>query len=125
MSDPYNDAVRELFADLRHARKLAGTGGQAVTVRVGEVARGASVELAARASDGRLGDLVFRAWGCPHLLAACEYCCRKLCGSSATALAPLAQDELVRALALPVEKTGTLLLIEDAIIALRKKLDES
>ena len=124
MSDPYNETVLELFSSLRHCRELNDSSGQVVTVRVGAVSRGAAIELTAGLDGNRLVDLVFRAWGCPHLLAACEYCCRKLCGSSATALAPLAQNELMRRLALPVEKTGTLLLVEDAITALRKELDE-
>ena len=121
MENPYNQTVRELFAEPAHGGTMtAGT--DIISVQVGDRAAGSEIVLAARVDDGQVRDMRFLAWGCPHLLAACEYSCRKLCGRSATELAPLPQNELIGALDLPVEKTGQLLLIEDAINALKNRM---
>lgn len=120
MTDPYSPTVRALFAEPRHGGRLSGDG--TFSVHTGDRSAGAEVALSARALDGAIQELRYLAWGCPHLLAACEYTCRKLCGRSATELAPVAHNELAGILELPVEKTGNLLLIEDAIRALKSKL---
>ena len=68
-ADPYSDRVRELFAEPRHAGCLD----DASSARVeGQDVR---ICLCARAESGALQALRFKAWGCPHVIAACEAFC--------------------------------------------------
>ncbi len=63
--------------------------------------------------------LRFRASACPDLLAACELTCRMSTGSPESWPAA---DDLIRELDIPIEKTGRILLIEDALNDLRRQL---
>lgn len=111
----YNEAVRQLFAAPVHAGDAAGI--------TADVARGAAhVVLAANLDGGRIARMRFRVLGCPHLVAAAEAACTGLEGQPAAALREFSVDGIMRILEIPVEKTGLMLLLEDAIKALAAEI---
>lgn len=107
----YNTRVRELFANTPHAGSLDGASGRAERA-------GSQIELSAELDRSRLVRLRFRAYGCPHTIAAAELFCEAFEGRDASELADCRLQELIESLAIPVEKTGQILLLEDAIHAL-------
>lgn len=111
----YTDRVRALFADPRHAGEAAGT-------RVRAARGGFAVELSADADDGVLARLRFRVFGCPHLVAAAEAFCEHFEGKVCADLAHFSARDLLEELGIPVEKTGRILLLEDAVRALGARL---
>lgn len=115
----YNARVRGYFADPRHAGDVAAGAGEVIRARAAESDTGAQVELAAVVTGGRLAALRFRAFGCPHLIAAAEACCERFEGRPVEALHEFSIDWLMETLDIPVEKTGRILLLEDAIASLR------
>jgi NifU-like protein involved in Fe-S cluster formation len=115
-ADPYNARVRELFGAPLHAGTLAGE----TVVRVDD--QGIRVELSARSADGRITALCFRAWGCPHLIAAAEWVCGYFEGEPVAALENLPTARIMEDLAVPSEKTGRILVLEDAIQSLGRSL---
>ena len=72
----------------------------------------------------RLASVRFRAFGCPHLVAAAEAFCAAVEGQPVSALRTPRVPALMERLAVPVEKTGRLLLLEDAAQALAFELGE-
>ncbi len=114
----YSERVRALFARPAHAGDAAGP-------RV-DLARGDSrIVLSAELADGRLARLAFRAFGCPHLIAAAEAACAACEGRGTDALAAWEARAAIAELAVPLEKTGRILSLEDAIRALHEKLTAS
>lgn len=114
----YSPRVRELFATAPRAGALpAGTGSR----RTGEAMaldRGAWARFETRIRGGVVAEARFRAWGCPHVLAACALVAARLEGRApgeapGTDAATLAAD-----LEAPPEKLGRLLVVEDAVTAL-------
>ena len=79
--DPYNALVRQYFADTSHAGDLDG----ATVVEKDE--QGVRVRLAAAHYGGQIEALRFRAWACPHVIAACEGFCADFEGKPVAALA--------------------------------------
>ncbi|HET6628772.1 MAG TPA: iron-sulfur cluster assembly scaffold protein [Woeseiaceae bacterium] len=124
MDGAYSDEVRRLFADPAHAGDLPPGGSRTASVEVSESAAGCRVRLSASGNAGRLSAVRFRAFGCPHLLAAAEAFCAEVEGQPVTALLARRVPALMERLAVPVEKTGRLLLLEDAAKALARELLE-
>ena len=112
--DPYNDEVRACFANPVHAGEPDGRYARVARGGASESARGARLTLAAGIEGGAVRTLRFRAWGCPHLIAAAELYCREREGRDVAALGGVDVDGMMARLAVPVEKTGRLLLLEDA-----------
>lgn len=111
----YSLAVRQLFAEAPRSGDLPPGPG---TLCVGEARaldRGAWVRLEARVRDGIVTDARFRAWGCPHLIAACAVATDRLVGKPAAEAGRIDPLELSRELDLPAEKLGRLLVLEDAL----------
>jgi NifU-like protein involved in Fe-S cluster formation len=108
-ADPYGERVRELFANPEHAGELAG----APRAYIDD--QGVRIALTARCEAGRIEALRFRAWGCPHLLAAAEAFCRDYEGRSCDELAEFGIAELMQTLPVPTEKTGRILVLEDTV----------
>jgi NifU-like protein involved in Fe-S cluster formation len=78
---------------------------------------GTSIVFAADLRDERLHKLGFRAFACPHIIAACNRVAERLEGGPAQALGELRIDELQAEFDIPVEKAGKLLILEDAVRA--------
>jgi NifU-like protein involved in Fe-S cluster formation len=118
--DPYSGRVRELFAQPAHAGCIA----DARSVRLDD--QGVRVCLCGQTDGDTIKALGFRAWGCPHLIAAAEAFCAEFEGRPAAELLEFAASGLMESLSVPVEKSGRILVLEDAVRALGKSLsDES
>ena len=111
-TDPYSADVRRLFAEPRHAGDLE----DAVSVYAAD--QGVRVSLQARFAAGALAALRFRAWGCPHLIAAAEAFCENYEGRPLSDLEGFSALEIMQTLSVPVEKTGRILVLEDAVRSL-------
>lgn len=120
--NPYNDAVRRHFANPRHAGDLqAGY----PRVPVGEASGGGAghkVVLAAELTGNTMTRLRFRVFGCPHLIAGADALCSRFEGLEPTALREFSVADLMNSLEVPVEKTGRMLLLEDAVQALAEAI---
>lgn len=115
-ADPYSPLVRRLFENPRHVGVLEGAA-------VGQAAEpGVRVSLYARVDGDAIQTLRFRAWGCPHVIAAAESVCESFEGRPVADLADFETSEVMRTLSVPVEKTGRILVLEDAIRSLGSRL---
>ena len=119
-AEPYNDTVRRHFANPAHAGDLQAGYPQVVSVDVSGSEAGPRVLLAAQIDRNVVSRLRYRVFGCPHLIAAAEELCSRLEGAPADALQDVPVAELMELLEVPVEKTGRLLLLEDAANALHE-----
>ncbi|MDX2412678.1 MAG: iron-sulfur cluster assembly scaffold protein [Woeseiaceae bacterium] len=115
-TDPYNARVRALFADPAHAGQLANAAGVLVEDQ------GVRMAFSAQLAAGRIDTLRFQAWGCPHVIAAAEAFCADYEGRSTAELLDFSRSDLMQSLSVPVEKTGRILVIEDAVRSLAQEL---
>ena len=111
-SDPYSARVRAYFAAPAHAGALGD--GRSVLVDDQDVCLQLSATLAGR----NIGAMRFRARGCPHTIAVAEAVCEALVGRPVADLLEFSAGDLMKKLSVPVEKTGRILVIEDAVRAL-------
>lgn len=114
----YSPRVRELFATLPGGGALAPGAGTPVHGEAAALDRGAWVRFEARVAHGRVLDIAFRAWGCPHTLAAAALVAQALRGAAVAAGSPAAVRELAHEIGAPTEKLGRLLVVLDAEAAL-------
>ncbi|MEE8427187.1 MAG: iron-sulfur cluster assembly scaffold protein [Woeseiaceae bacterium] len=112
IGDPYSERVRTLFDAPAHAGVLEG----ASTVTVDD--QGVRIQLSADVADGSIKAMRFLAWGCPHVIAAAEAVCAGYEGRAASDLDVFRAAELMQSLAVPTEKSGRILVIEDAVRSL-------
>lgn len=114
----YNELVRRLFLAPRHAGALQRDYPQALVASVAESENGARLTLAAGIVADQVAEMRFQVFGCPHLIAAAEALCKEREGGAVAGLSVFVLDEFMSRLAVPVEKTGRILLLEDALRAL-------
>ena len=112
--EPYSEAVRKLFAKPRHGGVLSRDYPYTLSASASESVSGAEVHLACGIVDDQIAEMRFQAFACPHLIAAAEALCKAREGNAVASLSVFALDELMTGLAVPVEKTGRILLLEDA-----------
>ncbi len=115
---PYSARVRDLFARLPRAETLAAGPGATTSGEAMAVDRGAWVRFEARVVREHIADCVFRAWGCPHTLAASAWVASELRGRDIESCALIDASQMARELEAPAEKMGRLLIVEDALRAL-------
>lgn len=115
--DPYSAAVRALFDAPAHAGRVAG----GVTHYVED--QGVRIRLSARVCDGQIESLRHQVWGCPHLIAIAEAGCRQLAGRPSASLLKFGIGGLMAELEVPAEKTGRMLVFEDAVHSLGAAID--
>ena len=97
---------------------------QAVTVRTWSASTEA--EFALGTLDGTtIRAMAFLAYGCPHLIAAAEAACAELERKDAVELLEFSAAGLMQSLSVPVEKTGRILVLEDAIRSLGRVITET
>jgi NifU-like protein involved in Fe-S cluster formation len=117
-NNPYNSAVRACFTSPDHAGEAAG----------GVVAffedQGMRIRLSADVSKSTITELRFLAWGCPHVIAAAEAVCRQFEGRAAAELEQFDSGQIMRDLAVPVEKTGRILALEDTVRSLGQAVQD-
>ena len=111
--EPYSERVRQLFARADHAGDL-----EKPDARVQIDEQGVRVALAVRCDGEDVVGLRFRAWGCPHLLAAAEAFCREFEGRPVKALQTFSAAGIMQSLPVPREKLGRILVLEDAVRSL-------
>ena len=96
------------------------SGGQSSPTQVLGEAGGPGQEVWVRfrlsLEGGVVKSALFKAYGCPHTLAVAAWVAERLRGRSRTDLAPGTPAAWAEALAVPVEKLGRLLVVEDALV---------
>ncbi len=121
----YNSRVRELFAHLQHAGSLATVSDVAKVVSASAGARqqGAGVELFAEIRQAaHIHTVRYQAYGCPHFLAACECLAIWLEGRAIREIGQWHWRDVEAELQVPSAKRARLLLLDDALQALHRKL---
>ena len=118
MSNPYSELVRGYFANPVHAGRLPEKYNNGVVGEAAESESGTRVVLSAVVDDETIRLLRYQVFGCPHLIAAAEAFCDEAEGKTVTALTELDVSSLMNRLAIPVEKTGKVFILEDAARAL-------
>lgn len=118
-ADPYNDQVRQLFADPAHAGAL--NNGYQVDVDD----QGLRIRLFGDVKNGHFEALRFKARACPHVIAAAEAFCADFEGRPVESLLEFSASDLMQSLAVPVEKTGRILVLEDAVRSLGSVVREA
>jgi len=117
-ADPYNSAVRDCFWGTLHSGEVAG----GISAYFED--QGMRIRLSAGVADGTIAELRFLAWGCPHVIAATETFCRQFEGRPVAELGQFKTDQIMRNLAVPVEKTGRILVLEDTVRSLRAAISD-
>lgn len=113
--DPrYGSEVRRRMADLPGLGQF-DAGAAVVTARAGDREQGAEVELQFRVEDGRAAEVRFRAFGCPHFLAAASWLTERLRSAGPSDLEAWDWRSAAAALEVPPAKYGRLLVLQDAV----------
>jgi NifU-like protein involved in Fe-S cluster formation len=114
----YSPLVRELFGALPGAGAPSPGDGTTVHGESAALDRGAWVRFEARVGGGRILDCAFRAWGCPHTLAAAALLTQAMREMPLAGAAPADARELAHRIGAPAGKLGRLLTVVDAQAAL-------
>ncbi len=118
IEDTYSELVRRYFANPVHAGRLPEEYNDGVVGEAAESDTGARVVLSAVVDEETIRLLRYQVFGCPHLIAAAEAFCDEAEGKGFAALTALDVPRLMNSLAIPVEKTGRVFVLEDAAKAL-------
>lgn len=117
-TEPYNVAVRAFFENPDHAGDLRGDYAQVLTSTVVQSEQGARIVLSVGIADGMIAEMRFRVWGCPHIIAAAEMLCSDREDGPVSRLSAFDTKTIMGQLSVPPEKTGKMLLLEDALKSL-------
>jgi NifU-like protein involved in Fe-S cluster formation len=115
----YSELVRRHFAEPSRIGELAPAE-DVIHGEAGSLDGGARFRFGARISMDQLSDVRVRVYGCPHCIAAASWAADQLVGLSREALESWSWREAERALGVPPQKRGRLLILEDAIRALAR-----
>ena len=118
LTNPYSELVKRYFANPVHAGQLPDEYNNAVVGEAAESETGARVILHAVVDRDTVRILRYQVFGCPHLIAAAEAFCDQAEGQPVSTLLELDVPGLMDKLTIPVEKTGRVLILEDAAKAL-------
>jgi NifU-like protein involved in Fe-S cluster formation len=124
LTDPYSELVRQYFANPVHAGRLPDQYNDGIAVEAAESGTGTQVELSAITDGKTISILRYRIFGCPHLIAAAEAFCAEAEGRPVAVLKQMDVPGLMDRLAVPVEKTGRMFILEDAARALHIMVTE-
>ena len=115
----YNNLTLRHFEDPRCAGELSGAGVRRGAA--GSLGQGAwvqfDVDIDPRDPACKVRAARFLAFGCPHVIAVADWVAQTAAGSEATPSLPEDVQSLRERFDVPIEKTGRLLVIEDAWIA--------
>lgn len=114
----YSARVRALFASPPRAGELAEGPGERRRGESGAPEQGAWVVFEARIEGGLVADAAFRAWGCPHVIAAAALVAERLTGRPIGEAGAFDVHALAAELDLPPDKLGRLLVVQDAATTL-------
>jgi NifU-like protein involved in Fe-S cluster formation len=113
--------VLDLFRRLPGAAALPAGEGTQVAGESQELDRSSWVRFEARIAGGCVADCVFRAWGCPHTLAAAAWVAQEVRSRPVLECVSIDAARFARELEVPAEKMGRMLVVEDALKALLKQ----
>ena len=114
----YSPRVKALFAAPPCAGPLPDGPGERHRGEAGSPEQGAWVAFEARVAEGMVIQAVFRAWGCPHVIAASALVAERLAGRPLAEAAGFDVQALAAELDLPPAKLGRLLVVQDAATTL-------
>ena len=120
----YDSQVRQRFLSAHRAGLLNDSASGLVTGQAEDRTLNVWVRFQLRIQDGVIHTVRYNVFGCPHTVAAAEWTAEWLESRPARALGELSMRNCLEKLAVPVEKLGKLLLLEDALAACRRRLDE-
>ncbi|CAN5263518.1 hypothetical protein BH24PSE2_BH24PSE2_19300 [soil metagenome] len=115
MNAIYSPAVLERFERPRYASPLPASDGERITASAGSRRAGALVELSLRVSGDCVVEAGFRAFGCPHTIAAASCVAERVAGQRLEALQDFDLQSIETELDVPSAKLGRLLIIADAL----------
>jgi hypothetical protein len=108
----YNDLTRRYFDLPTNVGELSGPG--VFRGAAGNREQGVWVQFDLQAEAGTIQMVRFLAYGCPHTIAIASWLASQAAGKTVETGLPESIRDLSARFALPVEKTGRLLIIEDA-----------
>jgi hypothetical protein len=111
----YNELTRRYFESAANVGELTGAG--VFRGAAGSLEGGTWVQFDLQISGGAVSAARFLAFACPHTIAVSAWLAEQAVGHRVRALLPQGIPELRDRFAVPVEKTGRLLIIEDAWLA--------
>ena len=110
--------MRRRFADPQHSGELQKDYELILVADVSESGTGAHIAISAGIRGGTIARMAYRVRGCPHLIAALELVCTTLESQPVAGLEIFDSADITQELAIPAEKAGRILLLEDALAML-------
>jgi hypothetical protein len=118
----YNDLTRQYFESAANAGEL--TGPAVFRGAAGDRTHGTWVQFDLQIKAGTVAAARFLAFACPHTIAVAAWLAEHAVGGRLQPVLPEGVQALRDRFAVPVEKTGRLLIIEDAwLAAVRPAID--
>jgi NifU-like protein involved in Fe-S cluster formation len=111
----YNELTRRYFEMPVNAGQLSGP--LVCRGAAGRREHGTWVQFDLQAASGTLQAVRFLAFGCPHTIAVAAWVAEQAVGKPVNRRLPCGLDELSLRFAVPQEKLGRLLIVEDAWLA--------
>jgi NifU-like protein involved in Fe-S cluster formation len=111
----YSATVEKRFRNPQAAGALPLDDTDVVDGEAGSIEKAAWVRFYLRIGAGRVIDARFKAYGCPHTLAAADWVAEHAVGETPERAFPEGAAQLLRLLEAPTEKLGRLLIVEDAL----------
>jgi NifU-like N terminal domain len=111
----YSELTRRYFESASNVGELTGAG--VFRGAAGSLEGGTWVQFDLQINEGAVSAARFLAFACPHTIAVSAWLAEQAVGQRVKARLPEGVPELRDRFAVPVEKTGRLLIIEDAWLA--------
>jgi NifU-like protein involved in Fe-S cluster formation len=111
----YNELTRRYFTTAASAGELTGPG--VFRGAAGNHAQGTWVQFDLQIQRGAVAAARFLAYACPHTIAVSAWLAEQAVGKPLEPILPESVQALQERFDVPVEKTGRLLIIEDAWLA--------
>jgi NifU-like protein involved in Fe-S cluster formation len=117
LDDPrYSPLVRQLFDRRPHAGRMEAAP-DVVEGHAGGALDGAEVRFWLKVTGDRIQATSFLAYGCPHVVATAAWMAQRARGMQLAEIARADWRQAEQILAIPPEKRGRLLIVEDALQA--------
>jgi hypothetical protein len=111
----YSELTRSYFETAAHAGELSGPG--VFRGAAGNHAQGTWVQFDLQINAGAVAAVKFLAFACPHTIAVAAWLAEQAVGQQLQPTLPESLPALRDRFAVPIEKMGRLLIIEDAWLA--------
>jgi hypothetical protein len=111
----YNELTRHYFETAANAGELVGAG--IFRGAAGNLSQGTWVQFDLQVNAGAVSEAKFLAFACPHVIAVSAWLVEQAVGRPVLPRLPESVQVLRERFAVPVEKMGRLLIIEDAWLA--------